>query len=101
MISLEFNPDLGYGDFVVDGRDPGLEQYMRLPVVQWCHEHIGPVQWPKADDQALAGQGWQIRAEWTVWPVFSVLTAKPRVFIDVTADLDQRLITEFWMRFMR
>jgi hypothetical protein len=95
MLTLEFDPDKGYGNRWLSGRNPDLTQYMAFPIVRWCHKHIGPINWPKAKGEAINGQGWQIHTEWQQDHPDAQFTTR----VYVRSDLDSRLITEFWMRF--
>ena len=97
-LELEFNIDLGYTN-VVNRQMLILEDYLSQPVIEWCHEKIGPIQWPKDVNEILRGDGWEISADWSVWMLNRTTT--PRVCVIIHKDIDPQLITEFWIRFQQ
>lgn len=96
-MKLEFDPDKGYGSTPVRKKRLERKDYLTLPVIRWCHERIGPIRWPKSVNEVLTGEGWQIYAQWDDY--LKHLDNKPRTYVIINKDIDQRLITEFWMRF--
>lgn len=94
-VMLEFDPDRGYTN-VVNRKFLILEDYLSQPVIHWCHERIGAMRWPKEVNEILTGDGWEIYADWGPW---LNQVDKPRTYVIITKQVEQRLITEFWMRF--
>lgn len=95
-MKLEFDPDKGYGRDPVTKKYLVKDDYLSLPVVRWCHERIGPIDWPKDVNEILRGEGWEIFADWDGW-LRNV--DKPRTYVIIHTSLDTKLVTDFWMRF--
>jgi hypothetical protein len=96
QIKLEFDCDKAYGNCELS--DPiTLDNYMELPVVEWCHKKIGAMNWPRDPNEVLYGDGWQIGADWSDY--LEHRSNLPYVYVIITKPVEQKLITEFWMRF--
>lgn len=96
-INLEFDIDLGYGDIVISGQEPTVEDLLNLPVVRWLDQHIGPLEFPRDPGKLLNGNGWTISAEWNMLEH----ERRPRCWVLLDKPVEDRLLTEFWMRFQR
>ena len=98
MIQLEFDQQKAYGD-VIFGHDITYEDYMSVPVIRWCSEHIGSLNWPIRPGEQVHGDGWEIYADWSRWMLAKHRDIPPRTVLILREEVDQKLITEFWMRF--
>jgi hypothetical protein len=98
MIQLEFDQRKAYGD-VIFNHDITYEDYMSVPVIRWCSEHIGLLRWPIRPGEQVSGEGWEIYADWSKWMAAKYRDIPPRTVLILHEEVDQKLITEFWMRF--
>lgn len=96
VIELEFDIHKGYTDVVLKGRKISKDDYMQLPIIQWAVKNIGPIL-TSEPGQILYGQGWEIYADWQSY--IGGIDRTPRVVLKLNRQVDQRLITDFWMRF--
>jgi hypothetical protein len=96
QIELEFDLTKGYGDVVLKGRTLSKTDYMQLPIVKWAVKNVGELRTDQ-QGQVLYGDGWEIFADWQTY--LNGLDKRPRVVLKLTQQVDQRLITDFWMRF--
>ncbi len=96
-INLEFDIGLGYGDIVIEGREPTVDDLLALPVVRWLNDNVGPLEHPRDPNKLLNGQGWTVSYQWNMLE----RTQRPRCWVLLEQPIDDRLITEFWMRFQR
>lgn len=94
-IRLEFDSDKGYGSGFRT-KSITKEDYLSLPVLKWCHEKLGPINFPKDPNEVLTGDGWEIYAD---WEGYLKGIDKPRIYVIIDKQINQRLITEFWMKF--
>jgi hypothetical protein len=95
-IELEFNIHRGYSNVVLKGRRITKDDYMALPIIQWAVKNIGPIL-TSEEGQVLYGEGWEIYADWQSY--IGGVDKTPRVVLKLDRQVDQRLITDFWMRF--
>jgi hypothetical protein len=95
-IELEFDIHKGYSDVVLKGRELTKDDYMSLPVIQWAVKNVGPILTANPGE-ILHGQGWEIYADWQGYLADADQT--PRVVLRLEEPVDDRLITDFWMRF--
>jgi hypothetical protein len=95
-IELEFDIHKGYSDVVLKGRKITKDDYLDLPIIQWAVKNIGPILTANPGE-ILHGQGWEIYADWQSY--LTRLDNKPRVVLRLAEPVDDRLITDFWMRF--
>jgi hypothetical protein len=96
-LSLNFDLDLGYGDIVIEGREPSLEELLRLPIVAWLDRNVGRLRHPRDPQEMLNGDGWIIIADWNMLEYWN----KPRCRVEITKSVSDRIVTEFWMRFQK
>lgn len=96
MIELDFDIQKGYTDVVLKGRKITPADYMELPIVQWCVKNVGHIKTANPGE-ILHGDGWEIFADWQNY--IGGVDKTPRVVLKLHTEVDQRLITEFWMRF--
>lgn len=94
---LPFDIDLGYGTVEIKGREPLLEDLLSLPIVAWLDRNVGALNYPRDQREMLNGDGWIIIADWNMLEHWN----RPRCRVEVSKPIEQRLITEFWMRFQR
>jgi hypothetical protein len=100
MIELEFDQRRAYGD-IVFGHNISYEDYLSVPIVCWCINNIGPLNWPMRPGDKLGGEGWEIYADWSRWMAAKYRDTPPRTVLILYDDTDSRLLTEFWMKFGR
>ena len=98
MIQIEFDQKKAYGDVVFD-HEIKLEDYHRVPIVDWCVKNIGPMNWPKSPGETLAGKGWEVYADWSRWMAAKYRDNPPRTVLILEDDVDPKRLTEFWMKF--
>lgn len=96
MTELTFDIRKGYSDVVLQGRTITPDDYMQLPIIAWAVQNIGAIRTAKPGE-ILHGDGWEIFADWQNY--LSGVDNTPRVVLKLHSQVDQRLITEFWMRF--
>jgi hypothetical protein len=96
QMKLEFDTVKGYGDFEIV-EPTTLDDYLGVPVIAWCHGKIGNISWPRDPNEVLQGDGWEISADWQDYLNYG--NTMPRVYVIITKPVDQRLLTEFWIRF--
>jgi len=97
-MKLEFDSDKGYRSGVY-GRKLDKEDYLSLPIVKWCNDKIGEINWPKDVNEVLTGDGWDIYSDWVERLSDNTLDFAPRLYVIINKEIDQRLVTEFWIRF--
>ena len=95
-VELEFNIHRGYSNVELKGRRITKDDYMAFPIIQWAVKNVGPILTAKEGD-ILHGEGWEIYADWQGY--LARADHYPKVVIRLTEPVDQRLITDFWMRF--
>lgn len=92
-MNLEFNPEKGYGDAVIQGRDRYHEQYLTVPVIRWLHENVGPLQ-TQSPQEVTHGDGWELFVDWDYSDWHSA-----RTYVIINKPISTSLITKFWMKF--
>jgi hypothetical protein len=95
-IELEFDIHKGYSDVVLKGRKITRDDYIALPIIQWAVKNVGPILTANPGE-ILHGEGWEIYADWQGY--LARADQCPKVVIRLTEPVDDRLITDFWMRF--
>jgi hypothetical protein len=95
-IELEFDIHKGYSNVVLKGRKITRDDYIALPIIQWAVKNVGPILTANPGE-ILHGEGWEIYADWQGY--LARADQCPKVVIRLTEPVDDRLITDFWMRF--
>ena len=95
-IDLEFDIHKGYSNVVLNGKTLTKEDFMSLPVIQWAVKNIGPIL-TSEPGQILHGDGWEIYADWQGYLAHT--DQYPKVMLKLSRPVDDRLLTDFWMRF--
>ena len=90
---LEFDKDRAYGDVVLRGKRFVYEDYLRVPIITWLHNNIGPLK-TKELGEITYGDGWEIAVDWSQndWQ-------NTRTYVIITKPISNELVTKFWMKF--